>query len=213
MSTPANPLSLAHWRRSIAQLYADVRMASGDPERASDAFRAARDRLFREHDDSPISYVHRSRWRGASWYPYDAGWRVNGIVKQLANRSTLEMALAADGVTRFTRVANVEFTVRGVGHALALYWLEGYGGGLWLPFGDLTNGTSTYGGGRYLYDTIKGADLGGSTTEFVLDFNFAYNPSCTYDERWSCPLPPKENKLPIEIVAGERVMDLEDLTG
>jgi len=123
------------------------------------------------------------------------------------------MALAADGVTRFTRVARVEFAVNGIGHALALYWLEGYGGGLWLPFGDSTNGTSTYGGGRYLYDTIKGADLGASTTELVLDFNFAYNPSCTYDERWSCPLPPAENRLPLEIAAGERVIDLEDLTG
>ena len=214
MSTPANPLSLAHWRRSMARLYADVRMGSADPERTSDAFRAARDRLFREHDDSPIPSVHRSRWRGASWFPYDARWRINGIVKPLANRSTFELALASDGVTRFTRVANVDFAVRGVGYALALYWLEGYGGGLWLPFGDLTNGTSTYGGGRYLYDTIKGADLGASTTEFVLDFNFAYNPSCTYDERWSCPLPPAENKLPIEIAAGEQVMGgLEDLTG
>ena len=213
MSTPANPLSLAHWRRSMAQLYADVRMASADPERASDAFRTGRDRLFREHADSPIPHVHRSHWRGASWFPYDAWWRINGVVKPLASRSTFEMALAADGVTRFTRVANVEFALRGVEYLLALYWLEGYGGGLWLPFGDLTNGTSTYGGGRYLYDTIKGADLGASATEFVVDFNFAYNPSCTYDDRWSCPLPPAENRLSIEVAAGERVMDLEDLTG
>ena len=213
MSTPGNPVSLAHWRRTMAELYADVRAASADPERASDVFRAARDRLFREHDDSPIPYVHRSRWRGASWFPYDARWRITGVVKPIARRSTFEMALAADGATRFTRVATVEFVVRGVGYALALYWLEGYGGGLWLPFGDSSNGTSTYGGGRYLYDTIKGADLGASATEFVLDFNFAYNPSCTYDERWSCPLPPAENKLQLEVSAGERVIDLEDLTG
>jgi uncharacterized protein (DUF1684 family) len=213
MSTPGNPLSLARWRRTMAELYADVRAASADPERASNTFRAARDRLFREYEDSPIPYVHRSHWRGASWFAYDARWRINGVVKPLANRSTFEMALAADGVTRFTRVARVEFVVSGIGYALALYWLEGYGGGLWLPFGDSTNGTSTYGGGRYLYDTIKGADLGASTTELVLDFNFAYNPSCTYDERWSCPLPPAENRLPLEIAAGERVMDLEDLTG
>ena len=94
-----------------------------------------------------------------------------------------------------------------------MYWFEGYGGGLWLPFGDSTNGTATYGGGRYLYDTIKGADLGASAGEFMLDFNFAYNPSCTYDDRWSCPLSPAENKLPFDVPAGERVFDLEDLTG
>jgi uncharacterized protein (DUF1684 family) len=213
MSAPRNPLSLVHWRRTMAELYADVRAASADPERASDAFRAARDRLFREHEDSPIPYVHRPHWRGASWFPYDSRWRISGVVKPVAKRSAFEIALAADGATRFSRVATVEFTVGGAEYALALYWLEGYGGGLWLPFGDSSNGTSTYGGGRYLYDTIKGADLGASADAFVLDFNFAYNPSCTYDERWSCPLPPAENRLPLEITAGERVIDLEELTG
>ena len=142
MSAPRNPLSLAHWRRTMAEMYADVRAESTDPERASNNFRAARDRLFREHEDSPIPYVYRSQWGGASWFPYDAQWRITGVVKPLAKRDTFEMALAADGVTRFTRIANVEFAVRGAGYALALYWLEGYGGGLWLPFGDSTNGTS-----------------------------------------------------------------------
>ena len=213
MSTPGNPLSLAHWRHTVAALYADVRNMSADPKRASDNFRAARDRLFREHADSPIPYQHRTRWRGASWFPYDSAWRITGVVKPLATRSTFELALAADGVTRFTRVAAVEFAVRGAGYALVLYWIEGYGGGLWLPFGDSSNGASTYGGGRYLYDTIKGADLGASASEFVLDFNFAYNPSCTYDDRWSCPLSPAENRLPFEVPAGERVVDLDALTG
>ena len=83
-----------------------------------------------------------------------------------------------------------------------MYWLEGYGGGLWLPFSDASSGTETYGGGRYLYDTIKGADLGISGADIVLDFNFAYNPSCAYDERWSCPLSPPENRLPFAISGG-----------
>ena len=213
MSTPTNPLSLAEWRRTIASLYADVRNGSAEPERAAERFRAARDRLFREHNDSPIPPVHRQRFRGASWFPYDAAWRIKGVVKPLADRRTFDIALASDGVTRCTRVAHVEFTVRGNAHTLALYWFEGYGGGLWLPFGDATNGGATYGGGRYLYDTIKGADIGASTGEFVLDFNFAYNPSCTYDDRWSCPLAPAENRLPFDVPAGERVFDIEDLTG
>jgi uncharacterized protein (DUF1684 family) len=213
MSTPANPISLAQWRRRVAELYADVRRDSADPERASDRFRAARDELFRQHPDSPIPYVHRARWRGASWFPYDPAWRIKGIVRPLEHRTTFEVVLAADGVTRCTRVAWVAFTARAAARVLWLYWFEGYGGGLWLPFGDATNGTLTYGGGRYLYDTIKGADLGSSAREFVLDFNFAYNPSCTYDERWSCPLSPVENKLAFDVPAGERVVDLEDLTG
>ena len=87
---------------------------------------------------------------------------------------------------------------------LNLYWIEGYGGGLFLPFRDATNGRVSYGGGRYLYDTIKGADLGAGSESVLLDFNFAYNPSCAYNDRWVCPLSPPENWLPQAIRAGEK---------
>jgi uncharacterized protein (DUF1684 family) len=206
MSTPTDPIALAEWRRTIAELYRDVRaLAAGDPQRAATCFRAARDRLFREHAESPLPVERRSGWPGASWYPYDPAWRIMGIVNPVARRHTLELALAADGITRCTRVATIEFAVHGQSATLPLYWFEGYGGGLWLPFADSSNGASTYGGGRYLYDTIKGADLGAAPNDFVLDFNFAYNPSCAYEDRWSCPLPTSESRLPFEILAGERV--------
>lgn len=205
MTTPGDRISLAQWRRTIAELYADVRaMSATDPERAADLFRGSRERLFREHPDSPIPARDRAQWTGASWYAYDPAWRTIGVVKPLARAGTFDIALAADGITRCARVATVEFAVRRNAASLTLYWFEGYGGGLWLPFGDATNAASTYGGGRYLYDTIKGADLGASQNAFVLDFNFAYNPSCAYDERWSCPLPPAENRLRFEVNAGER---------
>ena len=103
----------------------------------------------------------------SSWFPYERAWRIKGVVKPLAKRTTFELALAADGITRCTPVGSVAFAVRGATYELALYWFEGYGGGLWLPFGDSSNGSTTYGGGRYLYDTIKGADLGGSDGEFM----------------------------------------------
>ena len=206
MSTPADPVSLAEWRRSIAELYAEARALSAeDPGAAAARFRAGRDRMFREHAASPIPLISRPGWRGASWFSYDPAWRITGVVTRLARPDTFEIQLAADGAMRCTRFGTVEFSARGVPSTLALYWLEGYGGGLWLPFGDATNGASTYGGGRYLYDTIKGADLGAMPDGFVLDFNFAYNPSCAYDERWSCPLPPAENRLPFDVPAGERV--------
>jgi len=87
---------------------------------------------------------------------------------------------------------------------LEVYWLDAYGGGLFLPFRDATSGTTTYGGGRYLLDTIKGADLGSTEAgALVLDFNFAYHPSCHYHHRWSCPLAPRENHLTVPIEAGE----------
>jgi len=203
MTTPSDPVALAGWRRAVAELYADVRASGDDAEAAATTFRARRDRLFREHDESPIPRDRRAQWQSA-WFPYDPAWRVIGAVSRLPKPSTFEIALSADGVVRCSRVGIVEFMQHGVAATLFLYWFEGYGGGLWLPFADVGNSATTYGGGRYLYDTIKGADLGATATRFVLDFNFAYNPSCAYDERWSCPLPPTENRLAFEVTAGER---------
>jgi uncharacterized protein (DUF1684 family) len=99
-------------------------------------------------------------------------------------------------------VARFEFD--GVERELELYWLDGYGGGLFLPFRDGTSGSETYGAGRYLLDTVKGADLGTDGDRLVLDFNFAYNPSCAYDPKWVCPLAPYPNRLVTPIRAGER---------
>jgi uncharacterized protein (DUF1684 family) len=187
-------------------MYASVRAASDrDAAAAAATFRAARDRMFVEHPESPITEARRRSWPGASWYPYDPAWRVIGAVAVEGRGTPVEIPLLADGVVRSSRVATVRFQVRGHEASLPLYWFEGYGGGLWLPFTDATNGAETYGGGRYLYDTIKGADLGADADRVVLDFNFAYNPSCAYDPRWSCPLSPAENRLAFEVTAGERL--------
>jgi uncharacterized protein len=205
VSTPADPFTLADWRHTVAEHYAAVRaLSGGDPAAAAARFRAARARLFREHPDSPIRPERRAAWEGLRWHPYGDAWRVAGVIDATAPRHTLEISLAADGVLRCTRVGRVRFTLAGNAASLALYWFEGYGGGLWLPFSDASSGADTYGGGRYLYDTIKGADLGISGAGMVLDFNYAYNPSCAYDDRWSCPLSPPENRLPFAVTAGER---------
>lgn len=115
-----------------------------------------------------------------------------------------EIATSDGAAYTFVYFATARFTLFGRSCELGLYWLEGYGGGLFLPFHDDTNGTETYGGGRYLLDTVKGADLGVEDGRLILDFNFAYNPSCAYDSQWSCPLAPPENRLPIALRAGER---------
>ncbi|GLS21105.1 hypothetical protein GCM10007874_41220 [Labrys miyagiensis] len=96
----------------------------------------------------------------------------------------------------------------GLGVELTLYWIEGYGGGVFLPFTDETSGVETYGGGRYLLDTIKGADLGPVRPGSVLflDFNFSYFPSCAYSSRYVCPLAPPTNRLPRPVHAGERLV-------
>ena len=105
-----------------------------------------------------------------------------------------------------TRIACVHFDHDNIEHTVGLYWINGYGGGLFLPFRDLTNSNGTYGGGRYLYDSIKGSDLGRIGDNIILDFNFSYNPSCAYNDQWVCPLAPRENHLQIAVTAGERML-------
>ena len=205
MSGPPNPFTLAAWRRTVAAQYAQLRVNATDRAAQARQFRNARDELFRTHVESPVPPDRRREFPGVPWYDYDPKWRVMGIIEPIAARTTFEIVLGADGVLRCTRIARVHFAVQANRGALTLYWLEGYGGGLWLPFADATNGVTTYGGGRYLYDTIKGADLGVGEETLVLDFNYAYNPSCAYDVRWSCPLSPPENRLSFAVEAGERM--------
>jgi uncharacterized protein len=115
-----------------------------------------------------------------------------------------EIPTSGQETMAFTRFARASFELDGQARSLELYWLHGYGGGLFLPFRDATCGTETYGAGRYLLDTVKGADLGSEGGRLVLDFNFAYNPSCFYDPRWVCPLAPPANRLHLRVLAGER---------
>jgi hypothetical protein len=102
-----------------------------------------------------------------------------------------------------THVGTLRFALDGVDLELGAYWLDGYAGGLFVPFADSTSGSQTYGGGRYALDTAKGADLGGAGDRVVLDFNFSYAPSCAHDARWRCPLAPAANRLGIPVLAGE----------
>ena len=109
-----------------------------------------------------------------------------------------------EGAIRFMRAGKVEFVLpSGMDATLTLFWIQGYGGGIFLPFRDATNGSRTYGGGRYLLDTIKGADLGITAETVVLDFNFAYHPSCYYNPKYTCPLAPMENRLQFPVPVGE----------
>ena len=108
-----------------------------------------------------------------------------------------------DGLIKLQRFGKISFEAAGQPVSLALFWILGYGGGLFLPFRELTNETDTFGGGRYLLDTIKGADLGQEDGRLIVDFNYAYNPSCAYNPRWYCPLAPSENWLTVPIPAGE----------
>ena len=196
-------LDLLEWKRRVFALYAEVR-AAVEPEAAWRAWREGRDELFRSHPQSPLPEEARGAFGGLPYFDYDPRLRLLGRVEP-AEEALILIAGSGPEPTPFRRFARAVFELGGEERRLALYWLEAYGGGVFLPFRDETSGNETYGAGRYLIDTVKGADLGESGGRLVLDFNLAYNPSCSYDPRWACPLAPPENRLTAAIRAGERV--------
>ncbi|MDJ0497367.1 MAG: DUF1684 domain-containing protein [Acidimicrobiia bacterium] len=194
-------IQLADYRRRVAEIYARVRDA-GCSETSWNKWRADRDELFRTHPQSPIPQATRSEFAGLAYFHYDPYYRTEAKVEPVAGQP-LPIAHSGDGNTAFLPIGRVLLTGLGIDDTLTLFWLSAYGGGLFLPFTDSTSGTATYGGGRYLLDTVKGADLGSREGRLILDFNFAYHPSCVHSNEWSCPLAPQSNRLMIDIGAGE----------
>lgn len=195
---------LIDYRRSVAALYARTRSPEPDAKSRLKRFREERDRLFMGHPQSPISEGQKSSFTGLGYYDYEPAFRYTLPVEYDVEPGTIEVELLEDGLVLLKRFGRVRLQINGEEHSLSLFWISGYGGGIFLPFKDATSGPETYGGGRYLLDTIKYADLGSEDGRLVLDFNYAYNPSCAYNPRWHCPLSPPENTVPVEIRAGEK---------
>ncbi|MDM7829825.1 DUF1684 domain-containing protein [Cellulomonas edaphi] len=181
----------------VARIYADVR-AADDPAAAHRGWVAARDDLFATHPASPV--LDRSSFTGLDVAPYDPALRFVVPVLPTEPRR-MDVPTGTDGVVPFERVGRLELP--GLGQ-LAVWALRSYGGGLFVPVKDALAGRGTYGGGRYLIDTIKGANLGATDDGLVVDLNFAYNPSCAYDPAWACPLAQAENTLAVPLDVGER---------
>jgi uncharacterized protein len=185
----------------VAALYAEVRaIATDDPSAAHAHWRAGRDDLFANHPESPVPAGRRDEFTGLAYAPYDPALRFEVPVEPVDEPARMEVDTGTDGRVPFERAGRV--TLPGVG-TLDVWWLAVYGGGLFVPMRDATAGTTTYGGGRYLIDTVKGADLGGSAGRLIVDLNFAYHPSCAYDPAWACPLAPPGNVVPVPVDAGE----------
>ncbi|MGI9146362.1 MAG: DUF1684 domain-containing protein [Chloroflexota bacterium] len=200
--SPSSPyLELLDWRRQLSELFASLRHRPRDAETLT-WFRAEKDRLFRAHPQSPIPSIDQQRFVGLAYWPYDPAAQVEAHFTP-----SDEGPPAAASEVPFRRIGHLDFELRHTPLRLGAFWIEGYAGGLFVPFTDSTSGHATYAGGRYLLDTIKGADLGsGAEPDRVsLDFNYAYHPSCTYDPRWVCPLAPPDSRLAIAIPAGERL--------
>ena len=204
---------LADWRRRVAELYTEVRsLASTDPHQAWARWRTERETLYRGHPQSPVPASDRASFRARHW-PYDPRLRFSvGLDAAPPPEHGLPLAplaLPSSGgdTLAFDRIGIVRLDLPGADVSLPVFWMRGYSGGLFLPFGDATNGAETYGAGRYILDTAKGADLGGDpgAGTLIVDLNFSFQPSCAFDPRWACPLAPPESRLAVPVEAGERL--------
>jgi uncharacterized protein (DUF1684 family) len=190
------------WRRQVFELYRRVRAAT-DPAAGHALWVAERDRLLATHPASPVPRPARTSYDGAAVAPYDPAYRFTVEIDFDLEPETREVATGTDGVVPFQRLGRVQLP--GIG-SLDLWWLGTYGGGVFMPVRDAD--PRTYGGGRYLVDTAKGADLGGDDDALVVDLNFAYQPSCAYDEAWACPLAGASNTVDAAIPVGEMYRDI-----
>lgn len=211
-------LDLYDFRRRMAALYAEREAAlrAGEQEPGPfTRFRAGKDDLFKHHPQTPFGPEELAAFTGLRYFPYDAALRIEATLTPLSEvEETDELPASGPHAMRFRRAGRLDFSLAGASASLLVYWIDVYGGGLFLPFRDATSGSETYGGGRYLFDTVKGSDflrldgererMGYGGGRVALDFNYAYNPSCAYDSRWICPLAPNENRLATPIRAGER---------
>jgi uncharacterized protein len=197
-------LELAQWRRRVSDLYAAVR-AGQDPERAHALWRAGRDELFRSHPQSPLAPGDPLRATGLPYWPYDPALRFGlPLLPPPSPAPVLALSAGADGTAPLRLAGRIELPPP-LSAVLDVWWLAQYAGGLFLPLRDGTAGTASYGGGRYLLDTAKGADLGGTADALVIDLNFLYHPSCRYSPAWQCPLAPPGNTITAPVRAGERL--------
>ncbi len=195
---------LLDYRRRVAAIYGRVRESALPPPETWMRFRHERDELFRTHAQSALSDAQKARFTGLTYYDYDPALRFAVQVDPDVKPDVLQLDLSDDGPVRMKRCGKIHLNIDQQPVSLSLFWIMGYGGGLFLHFRDLTNRSDTYGGGRYLLDTIKHADLGHRDSTLIIDFNYAYNPSCAYNARWHCPLFDRENLLPVPVQAGEK---------
>jgi uncharacterized protein len=191
---------VASWRREVHALYSDVR-ADPDPASAHTAWVERRTQLFSTHPASA-----RRDGQRLVHADYDPAYRFV-LPIQPAEPDEWEPTTGSDGAVPFRRAGRLE--IPGL-DGLDVWWLGSYGNGIFVPLRDATAGLTTYGAGRYLLDTVKGADLGRDGDSWVIDLNFAYNPSCVYDPEWACPLAPLGNRLDGEVPVGELMPTTSD---
>lgn len=163
-------------------------------------FRTDKDEIFQNHPQSPLTPEQKRSFKGLQYFPENQSLRLEVDVERLFEQEPMQMQTSTGGVQTYVRHSRFKFEVEGQETALTIYQNEN---GYFLPFVDSLAGTETYPAGRYLEpDELH-------DNRFLVDFNLAYNPYCAYNEMWSCPITPAENRLKVPIRAGEKLFEQE----
>ena len=159
-------------------------------------FRRRKDEAFAQPPQSPLTREQQAEFGGLKYFPYNPALRFELALRVFPDFQEIEMQTSTGDVQTYRRLGEVEFEVDEQPLKLTVFSSED---GFFLPFADSLAGSETYPAGRYLEPQL----LPGS--RLLVDFNMAYNPYCAYNERWSCPLTPFENRLKAPIRAGEKI--------
>jgi len=171
------------------------------------AYRKEINIMFSDSTTSPLPKEDLLHFKGLEFFPVDPAYSIEADFQITPGSETFKMPMSKERIVWYRKYGVAKFTLKGKELSLAVYQnqdlvkKEGYEDYLFLPFKDLTNGVETYGGGRYIDLRIPDGD------KILIDFNKAYNPYCAYNYKYSCPIPPDENHLQVEIKAG--VLDYE----
>ncbi len=161
-----------------------------------DTFRADKDDFFGRNPQSPLSPDQKRNFHGLNYFPENPELRLEVTVEEFPQKETIHMQTSTGDVQEYVRYGRFRFTVDGQEAELTIYQAD-YG--FFLPFVDSLAGKETYPAGRYLEpEALPGG-------RFLVDFNLAYNPYCAYNDMWSCPITPAENRLKVPIRAGEKL--------
>ena len=165
------------------------------------AWQAEKDQYMRHAADSPVPEAQRATFQPLPYFPINEEYRVPAALKPIASTQVLEMSTSTGQRRKMRRVGSLAFTLKGQALTLTAFVeaSETDMRRLFVPFGDLTNGSETYQGGRYL-DLERTA-----SGVYDLDFNRAYHPFCLFNSGFDCPVPPRENRLALPVRAGERL--------
>ncbi|MGA2504097.1 MAG: DUF1684 domain-containing protein [Anaerolineales bacterium] len=166
-----------------------------------ESFRAEKDEFFAKHLQSPLTHAQKHEFKGLKYYPENPGLRLEIPVEVFPTQENVSIQTTGDEPQLYKRYGRLKFEVEGQGAELTVYSNQD---GFFLPFVDSLAGKETYPAGRYIeVEQLKNG-------KFLVDFNLAYNPYCAYNDAWSCPLTPAENRLKVAIRAGEKIFHAEE---